>query len=262
MSKKELISHLRETTNSIYSHTIQRGYYKLFGHQIDQRFAIVANPRTGSNFLLDGLKSSSSIRMYHEIFADHNRQIGKDFEKILSTVLQYESKSTKIVGFKVFYNHLSEEEWEKLQRRDELKVIHLTRRNRLRTVISLEIAFKTGRWTSSHNFVRTQEKRVMLDPARVVKRLEQIEAGEAATRARFRDREMLEVIYEELVHSPEQVFSSVEKYLGVDGIDPNRIRLKKQNPEALEQLIINYDQVEAALKSTRFAEYLDNRNSD
>lgn len=253
---------MREAASSVYTHTFQRGYFKVFGHQVTQRFAIVANARTGSNFLLDGLKSSRAIRMYHEIFAEHHRQIGKDFEKILSTVFQHESRSTQIVGFKVFYNHLTEEEWKKLQARNELKVVHLTRRNRLRTVISLEIAFKTGRWTKSHDFVGTKDKRVMLDPQKVIRRLEKIEAGEAATRARFQDREMLEVVYEELVRAPEKVFSSVEEYLGVDGMHPEKIRLKRQNPEPLQQLIINYEEVVAALKNTRFAEYLETEELD
>lgn len=262
MRNKELILELREKASSIYTHTLQRGYFRVFGHQAAQRFAIIANARTGSNFLLDGLKSSRDIRMYHEIFAEHNRQIGKDFEKTLSTVFQHESKSTQIVGFKVFYNHLTEEEWKKLQARKELKVIHLTRRNRLRTVISLEIAFKTGQWTNSHDFIRTKDKRVMLDPLKIVRRLEKIESGEAATRARFQDRQMLEVVYEELVRSPKEVFFSVEEYLGVDGINPDKIRLKRQNPESLRQLIINYDEVETALKDTRFAEYLDHEKFD
>src|ERR671925_2110889 len=120
--------------------------------------------------------------MYHEIFASHNRTVGKDFEKILSTIYQYESKSTRLVGFKVFYNHLTDEEWEKLVRRKDLRVIHLTRRNRLRTVISLEIAFKTGQWTKAANSARPKEKRVTLDPVKLLQRLEQIEEGEAVAR--------------------------------------------------------------------------------
>jgi LPS sulfotransferase NodH len=205
---------------------------------------------------LDGLKTSPSIRVYHEIFASHHREVGKDFDRIFSSVFQYESKSTRIVGFKVFYNHLTEEEWKKLLSCRDLKVIHLTRRNRLRTVISLEIAFKTGQWTKSGHSGSLKEKRIVLDPAKLVKRLEQIEEGEAATRARFCDRQVLEVVYEDLVQSPDVVFESVGAYLGVDGIDPGKIKLKKQNPESLKQLIINYDEIEAALKNTRFAEYL------
>lgn len=256
MNVREMILKMRDKSKSVYTGTVQRAYFRVFGHQVDQRFAIVGNARTGSNFLLDGLKTSPAIRMYHEIFASHNREIGKDFDKILSTIYQYESNSTRMVGFKVFYNHLTDDEWKKLVADDELKVIHLTRWNRLRTVISLEIAFKTGQWTKAGKSGGPKEKRVTLDPVKLRKRLEQIEEGEVATRARFCDRQVLEVVYEELVKSPPEVFDSVSAYLGVDGIDPGKIRLKRQNPESLTQLIINYDEVKSALEKTRFAEYL------
>jgi hypothetical protein len=52
------------------------------------------------------------------------------------------------------------------------------------------------------------------------------------------------------------VFASVGEYLGVERLDPGRIRLKRQNPESLEQLVSNYVEVVAALKNTRFTEYL------
>ncbi|HLO14940.1 MAG TPA: Stf0 family sulfotransferase [Anaerolineales bacterium] len=256
MNNKEIISQWRDKADSIYVHTLQRTYFRLFGHQIDQRFAIVGNARTGSNYLLDGLKTSPSVRMYHEIFADHNRRVGEDFDKILSTIFQYESDATKIVGFKVFYNHLTDEEWKKLAACPGLKVIHLLRHNRLRTVISLEIAFKTGQWTKSGNASGPKEKRVTLSPSKLIKRLEQIEEGECAARARFTDREILEIVYEELVRSPVEVFEAVGAYLGVEGIDPGKIRLKRQNPETLRQLIVNYAEVEAVLRNTRFEEYL------
>lgn len=260
MSTKEMLTQFREKADAFYVNSIQRKYFRMFGHPIDQRFAIVGNARTGSNFLLDGLKSSPSIRMYHEIFADHNRRVGEDFDKVFSTVFQPESKSTKIVGFKVFYNHLTEEEWQKFLACRDLKIIHLIRRNRLRTVISLEIAFKTGQWTKAGkgNSSEFKEKRLKLDPSKLIKRLEQIEKGEATTRIRFRDRQVLEVVYEELVQSPRFVFEAVGAYLGIDGIDPGKIRLRRQNPETLQQLIINYDEIEAALQNTRFAEYLNN----
>ena len=258
MNAREMILSLRSSLSSAYTYTFQRAYFRLFGHQVDRRFAIIGNARTGSNYLLDGLNSSPAIRMYHEIFASHNREIGRDFEKILSTIYQYESKSTELVGCKVFYNHLTDEEWKKLVAVRDLKVIHLIRWNRLRTVISLEIAFKTGQWTRAGNAGGPKDKRVTLDPLKLIKRLEQIEEGEIATRARFCDRQMLEIVYEELVQAPHEVFASVSAYLGVDGIDPGKIRLKRQNPESLPQLIVNYEEVEAVLKNTPFGEYLHN----
>ncbi len=256
MNARHLLSHLRERAYSLYTHRLQRVYFRVFGHQVARRFAIIGTARTGSNYLSGGLKTSPSIRMYHEIFADHNRQIGKDFEKTLSTVFQPESRSTEVVGFKVFYNHLTDEEWQKLLSHRDLQVIHLTRRNRLKTVISLEIAFKTGQWTKSGISGGPKDKHLTLDPEKLVKRLEHIEEGEAATRARFADRQILEVVYEELVRSPREGFAAVGSYLGVSDIDPDKIRLKRQNPETLQQLITNYDEVESVLRNTRFAGYL------
>ncbi len=256
MPAREMLLKLRDSMHSAYTRALQGTYFRLFGHLVDQRFAIVGNARTGSNYLLDGLKTSPAIRMYHEIFASHNREVGKDFEKILSMIYRYESKSIKTVGFKVFYNHLTDQEWKKLLALNDLKVIHLTRRNRLRTVISLEIALKTGKWTNSGKSSGLQGKRLTLDPENLLKRLESIEAGEAQTRARFCDRPMLEIVYEDLVQSPREGFAVVSAFLGVDGIDPGKIRLKQQNPEGLDQLIVNYDEVEAVLKTSRFAEYL------
>jgi LPS sulfotransferase NodH len=258
MPAREILLKLRDDLNSAYTRTLQKTYFRLFGHLVDQRFAIVGNARTGSNYLLDGLKTSPAIRMYHEIFASHNREVGKDFEKILSTVYQYESKSTKMVGFKVFYNHLTDEEWKKLMSLPDLKIIHLTRRNRLRTVISLDIAFKTGKWTNAGSTSGAEEKRIALDPQHLMERLEHIEAGETLTRTRFCDRPMLEVVYEDLVQSPHEVFAAIGTFLGVAEIDPDKIRLKRQNPEGLDQLIVNYDEIESVLKNTRFAEYLVN----
>jgi LPS sulfotransferase NodH len=258
MGPRESLSQLRERVRSAYDRTLHGTYFRVFGRPVKDRFAIIGNARTGSNYLLDGLKTSPGIRMYHEIFAAHNRDIGQDFEKVLATVFQKESRSTRLVGFKVFYNHLTGDEWEKLAAYKDLKVIHLTRKNRLRTVISLEIAFKTGRWTRSGARGASEDKRVTLDPLKLIERIEQIEAGEAATRLRFCDRAILEVVYEELVRSPRDVFSSVGAYLGVTGIDPGKIRIKRQNPESLAQLIVNFDEVEAALKATRFAGYLEN----
>jgi LPS sulfotransferase NodH len=259
MTTKEIILQFRDRADAVYVNSLQRTYFRIFGQPVDQRFAIIGNARTGSNYLLDGLRTSPSVRMYHEIFADHNRQVGKDFDKIFATVFQPESKSTKTVGFKVFYNHLTEDEWKKLLACRDLKVIHLTRRNRLRTVISLEIAFKTGQWTQSGkgHSGEFKEKRLKLDASKLLKKLEQIEQGEATARSRFRDREILEVVYEELVQSPKTVFESVSMYLGVDGIDYGKIKLRRQNPETLQQLLINYDEIKAILRKTRFAEYLD-----
>lgn len=257
MNTKELNIKLRTVSNSAYE-GIVRNYNSSFGRRVFDRFVIIGHARTGSNYLLDGLMSSRSVTAYHEIFADHNRKIGKDFEKILSQLYRKESKNTRIVGFKLFYNHLTEEEWNKFLAHDEFRVIHLTRANRLRTIVSLDIAFKTDEWTRSsyRREKQTDEKRIILEPSRLIGRLEQIQSQESLARERFKERPTLDVVYEDMVRTPQSIFQAVGLFLDIADIDISKIKIMKQNPEKLEELIKNFDEVHALLKDSKFSDCL------
>ena len=258
MEMKNVIARLRSMSTSFHEDVILRTYYNLFGRQINNRFVILGHARTGSNYLFDGLISSKSTTGYHEIFADHNRTIGEDFDKVLSQVYRKESRDTGLVGFKLFYNHLTEEEWVKFLQHDEFKIIHLTRANRLRTITSLDIAFKTDEWTRSSYSKGRQlvEKRITLDTFKLIGRLEKIQSEESFARERFIGRPIIEVVYEELVRNPKAVFQSVGGFLGVDDIDLTKIKIVKQNTEKLDQLIINFDEVSECLKNSQFSDCL------
>jgi hypothetical protein len=229
----------------------------LFGHYGYTRMVIVGYARTGSNYLLDGITSSPSVRMYHEIFAEHNREPGKDFDKIFSRLLRKHEKHIKLVGFKLFYYHLTEEEWAKFLCHDEFKVIHLTRRNRLRTLLSLEIAMKTDQWKiRAGSNARSGDKRVSLNATDLVERIENIQRLEVDARERFKGRPMLEVVYEDLTADPVAGFQRISEFLGLTDVDPGKNIHKKQNPEGLKDLIINFDEVAKALTGTPYEKYL------
>ncbi len=240
-----------------YKAVLRPVYVSLFGHRTYRRFAILGHARTGSNYLLAGLRSLKSVRMEGEIFAGHSREIGKDFDPILSMFFQKERRRIKASGFKLFYYHLTQAEWDKFLSHPEFAVIHLTRRNRLRTIVSLDIAMTTDRWASPDgNIAEPAGKSVSLDTSKLIERLEQIERYENITRERFKGRQILEVTYEELVGNPREVFQRVSGFLGVGDIDVGKIELTRQNPEGLRELIGNYTDVQQLLANTRFAGYL------
>jgi len=244
---------------SIYRKKLRRAYCNILGHRNYKKFAVLGHSRTGSNYLFMGLNSSSCVKMFHEVFAERHRALaGKDFDQIFPMVFQKESRSIKAVGFKLFYEHLSRDEWEKLWSHKYIRIIHLTRENRLRTIVSLDIAFKTDQWGVSANDKNNQlvEKRIILDTSKLIDRLDQIQDYERFTRDRIKDRHILEVVYEELTTKPREIFQYIGGYLGVDDIDPSKITLAKQNPESLEQLIENYDEVYGLLKNTKYAPHL------
>jgi len=162
------------------------------------------------------------------------------------------------VGFKLFYEHLTMDEWEKFLSHKYLRIIHLTRKNRLKTIVSLDIAFKTNQWSLSANDKNKQlvEKRILLNTSTLIDRLEQIQEYETFIRDGFKDRHILEVVYEKLTTEPEETFQYIGAFLGVDDIELGKITLTKQNPESLEQLIVNYDEVYELLKNTKYAPHL------
>ncbi len=249
----------RATLVSLCTEVVLRPCWNLFGHDDYQRFAVIGHARTGSNYLLAGLRTSRRVRVYHELFAAHNRVPGRDFERIFSTLFRKQSRRVHLVGCKIFYNHLTEEEWGRFLAHREFKIIHLTRWNRLRTIVSLEIAFKTGQWTRSTRRPgkAMRERRIRLDTSDLLSRLDGIRQAEEQTRERISGRSVLEVVYERLVAHVDEEFRRIGEFLGVDDINPGKIHLTRQNPESLEHLILNYDEVCRLLKGTEFAAYLE-----
>jgi hypothetical protein len=224
-------------------------------------FAIVANYRTGTQYLVAGLRLSPFVRWprppyegFAEVFAPDHR--GGTFDEILRAATD-SGTPPRLAGFKVIYEHLTPAEWRKLARVADLAVIHLTRRNKLRTVVSAAIATKTHQWLLLEGDETAADRTVEIDTGTIIEDLEMIEAGEKMTRELFSDRRVLEVAYEDLTADPAGEFSRVTRYLGIPPVDPGLIRFRKQNPEPMDRLVVNYDALRRMLLGTRFARYLD-----
>lgn len=125
--------------------SLNAAFLDLFGQDDYIRFAIIGHARTGSNFLSSGLKSLKCIVLHNEIFAAHNRTIGNDFDRIFASVFRKEMEHITAVGCKIFYYHLTDDEWTKFLSKKNFRIIHLVRQNRLRTIVSLDIAFQSGK---------------------------------------------------------------------------------------------------------------------
>jgi hypothetical protein len=229
----------------------------IVGQRSYERFALVGHARTGSNYVRSGLVTSRAIRMYDELFASHSRTHGETFEQVMATTRGRQPRSVRLVGFKLFYYHLSQQEWDEFAREPLRGIVHLTRRNRLRTVVSLAIATKTDRWTGTSGHISVADKRLILDVSSLPRKLDEIEQGEASARERLAGANVLEVVYEDVIADPEPEFARIGRFLGADDIDPSRIALPRQNPEPLRELIANYDEVVARLAGTRHAAFLE-----
>lgn len=224
---------------------------------IRQRFAIIASARTGSNYVYEGLNTLSNVRMYHEIFAPHYRTAATTYRSRLSVLDNRHSPGIDSLGLKIFYRHLSEKEWSEMHEQADFLYLHLTRENRLRTIVSLELALSTDRWTAKRRLQDNEKPKVWLDTGELMCRLNKMAVREERFRQMFSDRSVLEVCYERLTANPIDEFARISNFLSLEKIDPSRILLRKQNPQPLDELIENYDEVAILLGETEYEGYLE-----
>ncbi|MCH7837948.1 MAG: hypothetical protein IIC26_05505 [Chloroflexi bacterium] len=131
------------------------------------RFIILSDARTGSHMLAQALNSSRNIVCFREVFNETLDFIqygveGYDNFSTEDKALRQEEPlrflderifcrypdKIKAVGFKYHYGHVFGFPGvvERLAEDTELRVLHLRRRNKLRSLVSLRFAERTGGW--------------------------------------------------------------------------------------------------------------------
>jgi hypothetical protein len=239
-------------------------------------FIILANPRTGTGYLSNLLKSHTELKVRtKEIFGPTNIQKIKknrfDPYKILRSSFQ---KTERLSGFKIFYKHatfsyfshyqnrykklrISEIAklntiWKILKDRKDLKIIHLKRKNILKTLISLELAKKMDKFHIKQDPPRFNKNlRFRLDHAYCLRYFKETERLQRHYKKFFKDHPMLEVYYEDLLENRDPVLLKIQNFIGVK---PEQLttRLKKQNRYPISRLIINYYELKDKFKGTQY----------
>ncbi|WP_320040578.1 sulfotransferase domain-containing protein [uncultured Desulfobacter sp.] len=229
----------------------------LFGNMDYSRFVVVGHARTGSNYLLNALNQIDSIRIYDEVFAGHNRSIGEGFEKIWRSIFCKQLPNISAVGFKLFYSHLSPDEWKEIYTKHDLIWVHLLRRNKLRTLVSLDIAFTTKRWAEKNNTRTFKPQTIHIESTTILQRIKKLELMEKSARESLSKHPYIELFYEEMVLDPKNEIGKIIKFIGVDGaINNERINMRKQNRSLLKETIENYNEIAEVLTGTKYEDYL------
>ncbi|MBU1213247.1 MAG: sulfotransferase [Alphaproteobacteria bacterium] len=240
------------------------------GHRDYVRFIILARGRVGSNLLSSYLNSHPGIVVKGEIFgAKQLRKAGPAAENdpeahMNSVAFSVYPHAVAAVGFKLFYYHASRatqkacQIWPILLSDKNVKIIHLTRENILRTHLSHVIATKTLKWTQAGpiNAVATAEKLTRLGFEECENAFIKTERWQNRTEEMFRDHPMHHVTYEQLTSEPEGALTKIQKFLGVE---PRALASfhTKQNTESLRQLIQNYDELKSAFASTPWSRFFE-----
>ena len=240
------------------------------------RFVLLGRSRTGSNLVRGMLSSRQDVRLYGEIFKnpdsiewgfDHpcndKRQLDlyrrDPVRFLLSEVWRAQPGGVRAVGFKLFYYHAQTSPrikiWQMLRGLPELRVIHLTRRNILRTHLSRVLAARSDRWISTTAEPETAAT-VMLDETECLEAFIQTRAWEDEARETFRNQRILEVQYEELVSRQSEVMAEVQTFLGLE-VQELRAQSYPQSRWPLHQVIVNYAELERRFRGTPWESFFE-----
>lgn len=230
---------------------------RIFGHYHYKKFIVLTRSRTGSNLLIGMLNSHPSIYAKQGIFG---RLDGKSIDDVLNKIYSKYPNWIKAVGFKIFYYHPQDDSsgliWEKLLNIKDFYVIHLTRKNILKTILSREIAGTTDVWskTSLSNSIPVEKRKVFLNKEELIKKFEETKSWEKKFRKLFSGKNVVNLTYEDFLSNPQTEFKRICDMLNLKYIYP-KTNFKKQNPETLKDLIVNYDDLKKSFSNSEWAEF-------
>lgn len=231
----------------------------IIGQRRYQRFIVLSRSRTGSNLLVNFLNSHHAIYCENEIFQRLGEQRA---EERLKQVYSREPFYIRAKGFKIFYYHPldnpSSSLWQNLIEDRGIAVIHLKRRNILRTLVSREIAGYQDVWHTHHPVDPRSagDKQVTLSIDKTTHLLARTRHWEELADRQFRHHDMLTLYYEDLVKQTDTQWRQVTRFLHVDYKHPET-DLRRQNPESLRELITNYNELRAAFRGTEWESMLE-----
>ena len=248
--------------NSIFVHflkRIKRVINYMFGNRDYRKFVVVSRSRTGSTLLMSLLDSHENIECAGEIFKELQRSSSKSvwFQHFGNRLSR-----TQVVGFRLFYYHPfsgDNEVWKFLKSDTSIVIIHLSRRNVLRTLISQRIGMKTNMWKQrkgEKGQISATEKRIHLSVSECEEFFVETKKFEIETRQSFEKHSMVEVVYEDIISDQSSTLNRVFSGLNVLN-ELTETNLKKQNPESLSELCENYQELKKDFENSEWAVFFE-----
>ena len=274
---------LSEKSKRYYHKTRDYLYQKkvLSGNRLYKKFIILGTGRTGSNMLMSALQAHPQVVIYGEIFnnARHDRigsinrypsyikhqkalKIRKEqpIDFLDNHIFRIYPKSTEAVGFKFFYWHCHEHHWkcvwDHLKSMQDLKIIHIKRKNRLDTFLSLKLAQNNKQWSQKQINDEKNQIAVTLDFDECLRSFNDWEEKEVFYDHYFAGHPMLEVFYEHLCEEYDQKIYDIVDFLGLTPLYLKPATLK-QARDSKDKVITNYFELKEKFRHTKWGHFFD-----
>ena len=240
------------------------------------RFVVLGRSRTGSNYLRGLLASHPQAVVLGEVLKNPTAiEWGTDRPAappqamdvyrhdpvaFLETyVFGGQPLSVRALGFKLFYYHARTEPWAfiwpYLRNLEDLRVVHIKRRNILRTHLSRAQAERSDHWVNASGEAEDYPP-IELDYSACVRDFEQTRTWETEADAYFAGQATLEVLYEDLVAEPRAQAARLQTFLGL----PRRTLVPQTHRQArlpLARAIANFADLQRQFRGSPWESFFE-----
>ena len=157
------------------------------------------------------------------------------------------------MGFKIFIHQArqnpAKKVWTYLKNDPTIKVIHLSRKNRFKRVLSHEVASAKGSWVASDD--NTDDVTINLSSEQWLEKLEIDAVRERRIEKLFSQNPKVHIYYENLVDDWEGSTRSIQGFLGVEPKTLEK-KLSKQELKRPSERCANYSDLVEYFSNTKF----------
>lgn len=247
------------------------------------KFIIICHGRTGSNYLRSLLNSHNDIYCFDELFnpkgeeqEDFQKRLENPTENINKKVFENTNDKKHIKGFKLLYYQLPQspefednlynknnyvsskikktlyEYLEYLKNQTDIKIIHLKRKNMLKTLISLKKAGETNVWTSKTGQISSPK--ITLNKFGCEHFFKNTRNFETKYDQIFKNHDVLQITYEELYTNRVKTIDKVLDFLGAPKITLHS-PLRKINSDNVSDLVENIEELKEHFANSPHIEF-------
>ncbi|MGA9532747.1 MAG: sulfotransferase [Anaerolineales bacterium] len=245
------------------------------------KFIILGRSRTGSNYLRGLLSSIEGVLVLGEILKnpvsvewgtdEFPRSEGVDrgyradpVRFLEQDVFRTLPDSIHALGFKLFYYHAQnppfKRTWDYLRDRQEVRVIHIKRRNVLATHLSRARAVQSDQWVATSK-PDSGLGPIKLEYSALLEDFQQTRDWELHYDLYFADHPMLEVHYEDLARERDVQMRRIQAFLGLPLV-PTQPQTYKQSRKSLRDSISNFQELSDRFRGSDWESFFAEEDPD
>lgn len=241
-----------------------------------EKFFIMGTQRTGTTLLISLLNSSPIIlcvgEALHPMAASKNKILNWEYSYqnylrhsitkqglhifnrsgILKRYLKdlYSHTQFEAIGFKLLlYQTHRFSTLQKYFLENQVKVIKTNRKNYLKKYVSLSIARQRKLYGSSE---KLETLKITIDKTLIINELNKIKEDDAFVENYIKGLRVINISYEDILADMDAQCLKIMDFLGLDPSEKLKSKLVKMNPDNLEEIIENYDEIKNILTGSEY----------